>query len=104
MPMLRRTTHATTRTSPRLAFPSRAAAAIALMLAACAPVAPRTSAPAVPRGTLLRLRMPAPSMGERARAVRIYLPASYAAAADSGQRHPVVFMLHGWPGSEGNLP
>ena len=63
-----------------------------------------TQAPGVPRGTMLRLTMVAPSLGEYARRVRVYLPPSYSTPADSAKRYPVVFMLHGWPGSEGNLP
>ncbi len=61
--------------------------------------------PRPPGGTLLRLTMAAPAMGEHARRVRVYLPPSYEARGDSSsRRYPVVYMLHGWPGSEGNLP
>lgn len=50
----------------------------------------------------LRLRMPAPSLGDRARTVRVYLPPSYARPESAARRYPVVYMLHGWPGSDGN--
>jgi S-formylglutathione hydrolase FrmB len=79
------------------------ASAVAVVVTACAPGARQASAPALPRGTMLHLTMAAPAMGERERNVRVYLPASYA-AADSGRHYPVVYLLHGWPGSEANLP
>jgi S-formylglutathione hydrolase FrmB len=47
--------------------------------------------------------MPAPSVGEDARTVRVYLPPSYDRPEAAQRRYPVVYMLHGWPGSDGNL-
>jgi enterochelin esterase-like enzyme len=56
-----------------------------------------------PKGTLRRLEMDAPSVGESHRTVRVYLPPSYAAPESASKRYPVVYLLHGWPGSDGNL-
>jgi enterochelin esterase-like enzyme len=44
--------------------------------------------------------MPAPSLGQASREVRVYLPPSY--PRDTTRRYPVVVLLHGWPGGEGN--
>jgi enterochelin esterase-like enzyme len=46
--------------------------------------------------------MPAPSLGDPHRAVRVYLPPSYFRPEAAGRRYPAVYLLHGWPGSEGN--
>jgi S-formylglutathione hydrolase FrmB len=61
------------------------------------------TSPRVAKGTVLRLKMAAPAVGESARTVRIYLPPSYTRPEAMGRRYPVVYMLHGWPGSDGNL-
>jgi enterochelin esterase-like enzyme len=68
--------------------------AIALPLAAAGAEAPR--------GTIASYKMAAPSLHDPQRSVRVYLPASYARAG--GLRYPVVFLLHGWPGGDGNWP
>jgi len=47
-------------------------------------------------------RMPAPSLRDRSRAVRVYLPPSYDRLEARTRRYPVVILLHGWPGGEGN--
>ena len=44
--------------------------------------------------------MAAPSLGKEKRTVRVYLPRSY--SDGSARRYPVVYLLHGWPGSDGN--
>lgn len=54
-------------------------------------------------GTVQRLQMEAPSVGDRWRTVRVYLPPSYFRAEAASRAYPVVYMLHGWPGSDGNL-
>ena len=59
--------------------------------------------PGLAKGTVLRLQMEAPAVGDRARTVRVYLPPSYGRPEAKGRRYPVVYMLHGWPGSDGNL-
>jgi len=58
---------------------------------------------AAPKGTVQRLTMEAPSVGEKSRTVRVYLPPSYSTPEAASRRYAVVYMLHGWPGSEGNL-
>jgi S-formylglutathione hydrolase FrmB len=55
-------------------------------------------------GTVLRLEMPAPSLHVEKRDVRVYLPPSYNLPESSARRYPVLYLLHGWPGSEGNWP
>ena len=55
-------------------------------------------------GLYLRTACPAPSMHESARSVRVYLPPSYARGDTAGRRYPVLFLLHGWPGGDGNWP
>jgi S-formylglutathione hydrolase FrmB len=51
---------------------------------------------------IVTLRMHAPSLGDPHRAVRVYLPPSYDAPASRNRRYPVIILLHGWPGGEGN--
>jgi enterochelin esterase-like enzyme len=55
------------------------------------------------KGKVLKLHMNAPSVEDSARTVRIYLPPSYSLPEAARLRYPVIYMLHGWPGSEGNL-
>ena len=57
-----------------------------------------------PRGTLTMYKIAAPAVRDPQRSVRVYLPASYASAAARERRYPVVFLLHGWPGGDGNWP
>lgn len=49
----------------------------------------------------LRFSYPAATLG-RSRDVRVHLPASYAAGSASGERYPVVYLLHGFPGGSGD--
>ncbi len=53
-------------------------------------------------GTTQRLQMPAPALGQEYRDVRVYLPPSYSRPESATRRYPVVYLLHGWPGSEGD--
>jgi S-formylglutathione hydrolase FrmB len=53
-------------------------------------------------GRMSVFRMNAPSLGDPHRSVRVYLPPSYDTPAARTRRYPVVFLLHGWPGGEGN--
>jgi len=46
----------------------------------------------------------APSTGPGPRSVRVYLPREYFAAGGELRRYPVVYLLHGWPGGDGNWP
>ena len=76
-----------------------------ILLAASLPAAPasgRQGEPRGPGGTILRLALRAPSLGGALRKVQVYLPPSYSAPDSAGRSYPVVYMLHGWPGSEGN--
>jgi putative tributyrin esterase len=51
-------------------------------------------------GTVERLQMPAPSLHQDRRDVRVYLPPSYSRPEAAARRYPVVYLLHGWPGSQ----
>src|SRR4029077_9448141 len=53
-------------------------------------------------GDVQRLTMPAPSLHEASRTVRVYLPPTWGRAESAHRRYPVVYLLHGWPGSDGN--
>jgi enterochelin esterase-like enzyme len=78
---------------------------VALLLAALASGAasgPAAGEPGAATGVVLKLSMPAPSLGGDLRKVQVYLPPSYSAADSAGRSYPVIYMLHGWPGSEGN--
>jgi S-formylglutathione hydrolase FrmB len=79
--------------------------AAAVSLLAVWIVTPSGAAPpsGTPRGTVQRLQMEAPSVGGGKRNVRVYLPPSYSDPDSALRRYPVVYMLHGWPGSDGNL-
>ena len=57
---------------------------------------------AFPRGTLCRYEIDAPELRDRHRAVRVYTPYGYDLSDSSARRYPVVYLLHGWPGSDGN--
>ena len=52
-------------------------------------------------GSVQRFQVPAPALGG-ARTIRIYLPAGYGRPESASKRYPVVYLLHGWPGSDGN--
>jgi S-formylglutathione hydrolase FrmB len=56
---------------------------------------------AIPHGTLHHYEIEAPSLG-KTRSVRVYLPPSYDRPDAAMRRYPVVFLLHGWPGGDGN--
>jgi enterochelin esterase-like enzyme len=53
-------------------------------------------------GTVQRLTMPAPSLQQENRDVRVYLPPSYFQPEAAARRYPVLYLLHGWPGTDGN--
>jgi S-formylglutathione hydrolase FrmB len=57
-----------------------------------------------PQGTITMYRIAAPSVSDPQRSVRVYLPATYARPEARERRYPVVFLLHGWPGGDGNWP
>jgi S-formylglutathione hydrolase FrmB len=43
-------------------------------------------------------------MHDSARSVRVYLPPTYDRPEAATRRYPVVYLLHGWPGGDGNWP
>jgi enterochelin esterase-like enzyme len=51
---------------------------------------------------VLHYRIPAPSLGESGHSVRVYVPRGYSDPARRARRYPVVYLLHGWPGGDGN--
>jgi enterochelin esterase-like enzyme len=75
---------------------------IAALLLTAAMQAATAAAPA--RGTLRRYEIDAPELHDPQRSVRVYTPAGYDDTAAAGRRYPVIYLLHGWPGSEGNWP
>lgn len=80
---------------------------VALLLAIAPAAAPGTAwgRAAVPRpanGVVLHLQMRAPVLGGEQRRVQVYLPASYSAPDSASRSYAVIYLLHGWPGSEGN--
>lgn len=84
--------------SRRRTIASLLGAALALASAATA-VAKR--APEGPHGTVVRETISAPELGDSTQTVRVYLPPSYEAPGPA-RDYPVVYLLHGWPGSAGN--
>jgi len=56
---------------------------------------------AVPGGTVRRYVVAAPALRDPHRAVRVYLPPSYF-TPPATRRYPTLYLLHGWPGSDGN--
>lgn len=54
------------------------------------------------RGRVLHYRIAAPSLGEPAHSVRVFVPRGYSDAQNRTRRYPVVYLLHGWPGGDGN--
>jgi enterochelin esterase-like enzyme len=53
-------------------------------------------------GTVQRVTMPAPALHDPHRTVRVYLPPSYFRPEAAARRYPVVYLLNGSPGSDGN--
>ncbi|MBI5709524.1 MAG: hypothetical protein HZC42_04355 [Candidatus Eisenbacteria bacterium] len=56
------------------------------------------------RGTIRSYTIPAPALHDDSRSARVYLPPSYDHAGSETRRYPVVYLLHGWPGGDGNWP
>jgi enterochelin esterase-like enzyme len=82
----------------------RPASAILVIALATPAVTPRTTAAADPASRIVMTTCPAPSMHEVARSVRVYVPPSYDLPASANRRYPVIYLLHGWPGGDGNWP
>jgi enterochelin esterase-like enzyme len=74
---------------------------IALALTVGAP-SPAAAAGTDGAGNVVMTTLPAPSMHEVARSVRVYLPPTYDRPEAAKRRYPVVYLLHGWPGGDGN--
>jgi putative tributyrin esterase len=55
-------------------------------------------------GRVALYRIFAPSLAQDDRSVRVYVPPSYASREAANRRYPVVYLLHGWPGGDGNWP
>jgi len=55
-------------------------------------------------GTIRRYELDAPELHDRHRAVRVYTPPDYDDPGSASRRYPSIYLLHGWPGSEGNWP
>jgi enterochelin esterase-like enzyme len=79
--------------------------ALLIAIASAAAPGPKAGRAAQPRGVggvVLHLQMRAPALGGEPRRVQVYLPPSYSAPDSAGRSYPVIVLLHGWPGSEGN--
>jgi S-formylglutathione hydrolase FrmB len=78
----------------------------ALLLAVALETSPASAATAATpaHGTLKRYEIDAPELHDPHRSVRVYTPAGYDDSTAAGRRYPVIYLLHGWPGSEGNWP
>jgi S-formylglutathione hydrolase FrmB len=75
------------------------------------PETPPDRSPGIPpadatlnRGRILLYRLDSPAAGSRPRSVRVCLPRSYGDPAQATRRYPLVVLLHGWPGGDGNWP
>jgi enterochelin esterase-like enzyme len=55
-----------------------------------------------PGGDLRSYSIAAPSLHDRDRTVRVYLPRDYFDPSHAATHYPTVYLLHGWPGSDGN--
>src|SRR5512143_1209825 len=75
-----------------------------LALALAASAASTAGADPARHGRVVQTTFPAPSMGDSTRSVRVYLPPGYDRPEAAGRRYPVVVLLHGWPGGDGNWP
>ena len=73
--------------------------AAAMLMSLCATAAPRPGG-----GEIRRYRFAAPSLDGERRALHVYLPPSYARPESASKRYPVVYLLHGWPGGDGDWP
>lgn len=66
------------------------------------PAVPPTPYEVINRGRVLHFKIPAVSLGETGHSVRVFLPPGYSDLANRSRRYPVVYLLHGWPGGDGN--
>jgi enterochelin esterase-like enzyme len=56
------------------------------------------------RGRVRLFHISVPSGGALPRSVRVCLPRDYFEPGHEHQHYPVVYLLHGWPGGDGNWP
>ena len=77
-------------------------ASIAGLALALALTVEAAAAASVPHGSVQHVWVPAPSLHKTRRSVRIYLPPSYHDPAAARRRYPLILLLHGWPGGDGN--
>ena len=54
------------------------------------------------QGTILHEYIGAPSLRRDDQSVRVYLPPSYHQPDSAARRYPLLILLHGWPGGDGN--
>src|SRR5438105_3861373 len=82
-------------------LPGAAAALIAAAALAVAQV--RDGAHDAPprHGRTFMVKVPSRALREL-RSVRVYLPPSYDDSSAGTRRYPVLYLLHGWPGGDGN--
>ncbi|MGH7741691.1 MAG: alpha/beta hydrolase [Candidatus Eiseniibacteriota bacterium] len=55
-------------------------------------------------GRVLLFHLLTPAGGPEPRSVRVCLPRSYTESGHEKRRYPAVYLLHGWPGGDGNWP
>jgi len=79
-------------------------ALVAALALACALARGVSGAPAAKgaAGTVLHEHVPSDEPGDSTRSVRVWLPPSYFMPESAARRYPVVYLLHGWPGSDKN--
>ena len=82
--------------------PAPAASANTTTPAEPGPAAPPPAVESTNHGRVLLYRIDAPSIRDTARSVRVFLPPDYRNPASRTRRYPVVYLLHGWPGGDGN--
>ncbi len=77
-------------------------AVLALAIALASACAASRAVAADDAGSVVMTTLPSPSMHEVSRSVRVYLPPGYDRPEAAKRRYPVVYLLHGWPGGDGN--
>ena len=73
-----------------------------LLLAGLLAVTAAAPATAAKRKATHLVRIDAKTLDDPSRSVRVYLPPSYDQPDARDRRYPVLFLLHGWPGSDDN--
>ena len=73
-----------------------------LLLAGLLAVTAAAPATAAKRKAVHLVRIAAKTLDDPSRSVRVYLPPSYDQPDAHDRRYPLLFLLHGWPGSDDN--